>query len=206
MAVPTQTTTIVKDDQALLTSGFRNQTIVPALLKCYLNRAQDLENTIWSVLNVFVLGATPGNGNAYGIWLDWLGKIVGQPRNSLSDTDYLTTIKLRIRANRSHGRAEDIIQIAALLANPNKALYVEAPPAAFTVEAWNINGAIPAANLLAQARALGTYGVLHYSVTPASSVLRFKSRYISTAGNGVLGSRYGGVSSPGNYAAAVPLN
>lgn len=199
MAVPTQDTTIVADDKQLFTSAYRSQATLNAMLESFLNRAQDLENAIWAVINIFLLD------NANGIWLDWFGKIVGQPRDNLSDTDFRIAIRLRILANKSYGLSEDVIKIASLLANPNKAYYLDVYPASFIIEAWNINGALPAASLLTEARATGTYGVFDYSTWPASDVVRFSSRYYSGAGNGTWSSRYGGVPNAGRMGAAVAL-
>ncbi len=47
--------------------------------------------------------------------LDVLGRIVGQPRLGLSDSDYRRHVRARIATNRSNGSAEDIIKITRLV-------------------------------------------------------------------------------------------
>lgn len=201
MSTPAVDNSHVAEGQALFTDRFKPQAVLNGFAKSYLASVQDLENAIWSVINSCILG----NANCVGVWLTWVADLVGQDRGNLIDADLLTATKLRILANKSGGRAEDVIKIAAQLANPNTANYIEAQPMKFTVEAWNINGALPAANLLAQARCAGSYGVLHYSTWPESGVVLYRSRYIATPGNGVYSSRYGVVSNAGTWAAAAAL-
>lgn len=48
--------------------------------------------------------------------LDWLGRIVGQPRNGVVDDElYRRYLRARISTNRSKGRVEDLIRISRLV-------------------------------------------------------------------------------------------
>jgi hypothetical protein len=70
---------------------------------------QALENTAIDVLTQRALGS------ASGAQLDVLGRIVGQGRGGLSDSDYVRYIRARVAANRSGGKREDLIAIAVLI-------------------------------------------------------------------------------------------
>lgn len=204
MGVPTQETTIAADGQALFTSAFQSKPVLAGLLKSYLASVQDIENTLWTLINAMTLGTAPGN--AFGVWLDYWGELVGQPRLSMDDTDFYTAIRLRIAANRSGGRAEDILQIGAAIANPSSsAHYVETYPAGFLIETPNINGALPVASVLSEAKDGGVRGVLHYTLWPDGSDFEWGSRYIATAGELGYGTVTDGRAHGGLLCAAAEL-
>lgn len=53
---------------------------------------------------------------AFGIHLDRIGKLVGEPRLGRLDPAYASAIKVRIRVNRSDASAPTLLAIAAILA------------------------------------------------------------------------------------------
>lgn len=200
--LPTQDTAHVTEATALLTDHFRGKPNVQMLLAALVSPVQDLENAAWDVLQKRLL-----NANASGVVLDWYGDLVGQPRGTLGDADYLVAIQIRIMANRSSGRAEDIIQIATALATMSSSLpsnYVEAWPAGFLVEVWNLASPAAAQSVLVSARPPGVLAVMHYSTWPAANVLRWRSRYATgTNTQGVWQSRYGGVATVSKWCASA---
>ncbi len=206
MSVPTESTTVVSDGLARFTSRYRDKATLNALASTYLASVQELEGVVWDLIDALQLKnpVRVGGMPAYGIWLDYWGKLVGQPRNSMGDTDYRTAIQLRIAANKSGGRAEDIIKIAAAIANPNKAKYVELYPAAFIVEISNINGVLPAPSLLSEAKPGGVRGCLTYTVWPDGGDFVWGSVYSPSVGTPAYGSVYSG-SAGGLIAAGAEL-
>lgn len=67
--------------------------------------------------------------------LDILGRIVGQPRNGMSDEIYRLWIKARILINRSWGSAPQILEVLRLATGEDPLYHlVQMPPAAF--ELW----------------------------------------------------------------------
>lgn len=80
-----------------------------AILTSYLEEGQELENAIWFVIYGRMLDY------AEGAQLDMLGRIVGQPRNGLSDDRYRVHVRARIRINRSIGTADDVIEVLRLV-------------------------------------------------------------------------------------------
>ena len=54
--------------------------------------------------------------SAQGFWLRLLGKIVGEVPNGRTEDRFRAAIKARIAANRSQGRAEDLIKVGRLIA------------------------------------------------------------------------------------------
>jgi hypothetical protein len=67
---------------------------------------------------------------AVGAQLDVIGRIVGQPRNGLSDDDFRRFCRARVRANRSKGTVSDILRVTRLVVND--------PDARFTLQLTGI--------------------------------------------------------------------
>ena len=80
----------------------------------FVGMAQDLEDQLFALWGAIVLDT------ATGVWLAYLGRIVGQEKQGLNDTDFRAVIKGRIIANRSTGTWEELIAICrAVLQDPN---------------------------------------------------------------------------------------
>lgn len=154
----------VSEALGLLTSMFADKANITGLLAAFVKPVQDVEDAIFAYLDGIPLEEGAGD------LLNKYGRIVGLPRDGLSDADYLQQIKIKIRVNRSRGLAEDIIQISALL-SPG-CTYYEAYPAAFEVTVFDTTSAIASALLkyLAKARAAGVHGVLAFSTWSAPTL------------------------------------
>jgi hypothetical protein len=78
-----------------------------------------------------------------GVQLDVLGRIVGEPRNGLSDTLYLRALRTRVLINRSSGRLEQLLNIATTFEPNIEPLEIrEHVPNALTV--WATEGTLDA--------------------------------------------------------------
>lgn len=190
----------VAEGIALLTDRYRTKVNIPKLLTALLKPTQDLENAIWSVINAYMISTPP-----VGQQLQDLGALVGQSRSGLSDADFLTAIKLRILANRSAGRAEDILGIAHVLSLGAPAGYYESYPAGFTVEISDVTNASVAVSLLTEAKPVGVRGVVHYTTWPDGSDFVWGSHYQSSAGELGYGTIYDSRAHGGLLAAAAEL-
>ena len=115
---------------ALLIQQYQGAPRLEGLLTSYLNRVQELEDAIWSV----ILGRLIDY--AIGVQLDVLGRLVGQRRDGAADEIYRTRIRARIAANRSLGTGDDLIRVALLASGSDPALmfYSELQPATVHVE------------------------------------------------------------------------
>lgn len=82
------------------------------------NQVQTLEDVFWSVY------VNQRLDNAFGVVLDTIGKLVGQPRNGLEDDDYRRYIRARISTNKSRGTIEDVIKVARLILDDANAVIV----------------------------------------------------------------------------------
>jgi len=204
--LPTQNTAIValgisrltSANKRLLAPGVYARPNLVALLSASLLEFQLLENVFWQIIEAQWLAnaaAVPGSIN---VALDKLGALVGQSRGGLNNTLYGAVIALRILANRSHGRAEDIIQLAAAMAYisangilppgqvippPGAVSYTEGYPAGFIVEVYGILAAIASLNILHAAKPLGIGANLLYSTTPATEVMKWSADDAGTGGN-----------------------
>src|SRR5882672_579851 len=157
--IATQNPDHVAQGIALLVEQFKATVDLPKYLAVYLRQNQILEGVIWDVINKRMLGV------AVGDQLDQLGDLVGEGRLGRNDTDYRAAVRLRIRVNRSQGRAEDVIQVANL-ASGNTAIYNELYPANFEVQIYNTVTPAVIARMLYSTKAAGTGGTLVYSITP----------------------------------------
>jgi hypothetical protein len=190
-------------NKRLLAPGVYARPNLVALLSASLAEFQLLENVFWQIIEAQWLAnaaAVPGSLN---VALDKLGALVGQSRTGLNNSLYGAIIALRILANRSHGRAEDIIQLAAamayisangilppgqVIAPPGSVAYVEGYPAGFIVEVYGLLSVLGSLNIFQTAKPLGVAGVLHYSTTPASQVMKWS--YDDAGDGGNLGWAY----------------
>lgn len=77
-------------------------------------RVQDVNDALFGMILMFDY-----QNNAVGVWLDYLGRFVGEARQGAVDDDYRVFIGGRIQANKSNGRIEDLLgvlnQVIALL-------------------------------------------------------------------------------------------
>jgi len=89
--------------------------------------AQVLEDATFSV----VVGSTLQN--SAGHRLDQWGDLVGERRGGLNDADYRRFIKARIKANRSTGKMDEILEILALVTEPVAVRSRDMFPCAFEV-------------------------------------------------------------------------
>lgn len=75
-------------------------------LTSYVEEIQELEDAIWTVITGVYLD------NAEGVNLDMIGELVREQRRGREDATYRLGIRTRIRINRSHGRALDVLEVA----------------------------------------------------------------------------------------------
>jgi hypothetical protein len=136
-----------------------------ALQASITDEVQDLERVIWEV----ILRRMPDY--AEGVQLDALGRLVGQPRNGLSDAAYLVRIKVRVRINQSFGRPIDVIEVLQTLGLLGIYL-TEYPVASFSIhldsptDSAVVDRELP--GIIAQARAGGVTAIVSYPVDRVS--------------------------------------
>lgn len=88
---------------------------ITLFLEAVLTSIQDVENALQQLYRERRIDT------AVGTQLDILGKIVGQPRNGLSDDTYRRRVRARVSVNRSDGLIEDILTVADLVINDDVA-------------------------------------------------------------------------------------
>jgi hypothetical protein len=91
---------------------------IAALLQAYINQVQAIEDAAWQVANLWDIDT------ADTARLDVLGKIVGQARCWSDDEVYRRVIRARIRAQRSRGLTNDIIEVVRLIVQSGDGEYV----------------------------------------------------------------------------------
>ena len=129
---------------ALFIDRYKNKPRMAALLTIFMNQIQDLEDALFELITDRTIDA------AIGVQLDILGDIVGQPdRAGLSDDNYRTIIRARIKVNRSDGHGDQMIEILLLIAlglqfveTPVQILFTDHHPAGFVLQILTKLGAV----------------------------------------------------------------
>lgn len=80
-----------------------------AIVQILTTRLQQLEDFLYDLLDKRLLE------NAFGACLDVIGRILGEPRGSLSDTNYRSVLQVVLAAYQSDGTAKEVINLAGLL-------------------------------------------------------------------------------------------
>ncbi len=93
------------------------------LIKCFMEPLQDIENYLNKINSWWWLDRVEG------IYLDVVGKVVGETRQGRSDLMYRTGIQVRIGINRSYGQPEVAIALVAALTNATNVQYQPVYPA-----------------------------------------------------------------------------
>ncbi len=161
----------------LFIDRYKNKPRLASLLLIFLDQVQELEDALFQLITDRAIDA------AVGVQLDILGDIVGQPeRVGLSDDDYRTIIKARIKVNRSDGHAEQLIEILALVATltgveqPAEILLLDVPPAALRISLLTDIGPLDPLivfNLLNDARGAGIKLDFIYTTTLKADTFTF---------------------------------
>ncbi len=150
---------------ALLTEQFKGKLNIEGILVAAVTPVQKLEAELWILLWAWTVDY------AVGLQLDDLGVVVGEAREGREDENYRTAIRLRVRINRSMGRASDMVEIAAMI--NELATYVEYFPLAWEVSIYDVETGGDIIRMLTQAKAASSYGVLLTSDWPEEEVFKF---------------------------------
>lgn len=167
--------------KARLLSQYRDKPKLAALVGALSDAVQALEVSLFDVLEQTALGV------ATGAWLDRLGAIVGESRSGASDADFRQYILARIKANRSHGTFEDVINVIEAWANlpfvTGEVTLVELGHASFQVDLSGEILAVPndisethltrLARLLPRTRAAGVGSQLLWSPDKDANLFTF---------------------------------
>jgi hypothetical protein len=109
MTDPVLKTTHVTDGLKRLLWQFRDQPNIRAIVQSYLEEIQELEDVLYSLIVERYVQT------AVGVQLDGIGRVVGEPRQNRTDTDYRVAVIGRIARNKAHSRIEDILALFLLL-------------------------------------------------------------------------------------------
>jgi hypothetical protein len=167
MPIPVRVDTHVADGLGLLIDAFKSRKVIDGVLAAWLKQFQDLERVFWEILQ--------GRGveDAVGVQLDFLGQVVGEDRLGRSDDELRSAIKLKIRTNRSQGRAEDVLQTAALILTTGQWEYAEYNNAAFRVLYWGLPSYLfsPLVRAIRLTRPAGVRGYIMFAPSPLNEIL-----------------------------------
>lgn len=129
-----------EDGLAKLLVQFSDAARLRDLICTYLDETTEVEAAAWSVYTERTLDT------ATGAQLDGLGEIVRQERiQDQTDDQYRSFIRARIRALRSHGRADDLLDVLRLVIGPDASVirYEERYPASAELQPADVLPADP---------------------------------------------------------------
>jgi hypothetical protein len=95
-----------------------------ALMQAICSQVQELEDKLWDTYVSTPLTAASGDG------LDLWGRLLDEPREGADDSAYRRYLSARLLVLRSNGRIDELITIAAIIADGD-VLYTTAYPAGF---------------------------------------------------------------------------
>ncbi len=153
MSVPVTESDHAGTGRAHLIDQYRGQHAIRGILGSLMSQVQLVEDAIFAMIQGRILD------NAVDAQLDSVGDLVGEARQGRGDTEYREAIRLRIRVNRSQGKAEDVIQVADI-SSGGAFTYTEYYPAGFEVEAFNHVSPRALVGMVGQSRSAGTRGVV----------------------------------------------
>ena len=131
--------------------------------------------------------------NAVGPDLDIIGALVGQPRTVLDDPTYRAAIRLRIQANMSQGRSDDLVRMGLLISQKltgdanGLVAYLESGIMSFTLTVTDQSYPVLAASLLEETRAATSRGAMVYSTWTAGDDFSFTSSRMTATWSGRTG-------------------
>lgn len=124
-----------------LVEGYKDADNIKNIIGINADRIQDLEN----VCKQLALRLTLHSPYSIGAILDGIGELVGLPRFSSIDADYIKLLQGKILANQSKGTTEDIIAVFKALSGATFINVVDEYPAQIRIEsnAVPVNGYVP---------------------------------------------------------------
>lgn len=142
-----------------------------AFLRSWLDSAQELEDVVYALRAMMLVSS------ATGVWLERLGKIVGQPKEGRTDEVYRVWIMARTLVNRSSGTAPQLLAIVEALVPDGVSIYTQDEyPAALTVHVYGVidyDTGDAIAQLLQRARCPGVRLLFHWHVTDDAELFKY---------------------------------
>ena len=163
--IPTHETDHKQTGRDLFTSQFKGRKNIQGFWDAFARQLQQVEDALWDTLEQRALDV------AVGTQLDVLGALVGQERLEYDDDNYRHAIRLRIRANRSKGKAEDVIDVMRLAYPDAVRRYLEWYPAGFVVRALDVDGVRAVAAILRDTRPPGVRAIFEYTEWTTDSIV-----------------------------------
>jgi hypothetical protein len=104
--IPVKTDLVVDGINQLL-HQFRGKPNIEGVLSACLDQIELIDQETFDLVNMFNVD------DAVGIILDYVGAIVGVPRDGRNDDDYRAAIQSRLLVNNSEGTPDDLLEILA---------------------------------------------------------------------------------------------
>lgn len=117
----------IADGLGRILSQFDRSPTLRGVAAAFLSQVQDAENTL---LDLFYSRTIAG---ASGAQLDVIGRVVGEPRDGLNDSDYRRFLQVRIAVNFAQGERGRLVDIVALATGSDDVHFQPNYPAAFIV-------------------------------------------------------------------------
>lgn len=160
-----QTTNHIERALDRLLSQYREKPNLAGWMSAFTAEVQEIEDAFFGLLLQRFLS------NAVGEQLNIIGRRVGLERKGLDDVRYRVFLRAWIRANRSSGTGDDVLEVADLALQGADITFIPSYPAAFVLEVTEALGedALTIASLISRARLAGVNGQLLYNEVAAAA-------------------------------------
>ena len=158
----------VATDPDLLVTQYKGKPSLVAFLRSYLAQVQEIEDVFFEVAAILL-----ALEDQEGEQLDLIGRVLGRPRNGLSDANYLLWLQAQIIVNKSSGLPDEVLAVLALVAPAAARALSFWYPAAWQIEAIPLTAAVQVAQLLTAMVAGGVNLQLLYSAVAEADTFTF---------------------------------
>ncbi len=165
---PTRIEEYVNEGCDHLIEDFRDKRVIRSTLAAWLAPGDDIEAALFAMVDALQLETTT---NTEG--LNVLGAYVGEARRGRSFESFRKAIKVRIRINRSRGLADDILEVADLLAE--SFTYTEYYPAGIIVHVDEGDDPVLFADAMRRTKAGGISLQTSFATVPQENLMRYGS-------------------------------
>jgi hypothetical protein len=148
---------------------------VEKLLTLFLEKSQEIEEQFIDLANQKSIDI------AEGVWLDYIGKVVGETRKGLSDADYRTELKFHIGINNADGTPNIIIDLIKQFTNSVSVRIAESGVAFATLSLnGDDNTGAELWDLLQQIRPVSTRFIIHHDLFDNAFLLAYEDNISSS--------------------------
>ena len=181
--LPVKDPNLVEAGVSRLIDDFKTKRVIAGTLRTWLRAVKKLDDEVIDVIQIRLLDNAAAASNP--IYLDTLGRLVGEGRQGRTNAQYLPAIIVRVRSNRAQGVTLDVFEVVRLVWSGSM-VYCENAHNFYRVQIEGFPDPLVQAleGALARVRPAGYQGELTTTSYTRAQTIRFRSA-TSAPGSGV---------------------